>query len=68
MGRVAKGIKCNVSGCTEKAVRSISPERATEAKLDIGAATRAYLCKKHYRELKKRLKKSLQLERWRRSA
>lgn len=68
MGRVDKGEKCNVSGCTETAIRSISAERATEAKLDIRGASRAYLCKKHYKELKKQLKKSNQLEKWRRNS
>ena len=67
MGRVDKGIKCNVSGCTETAIRSISAERVAEAKLDIRNADRGYLCRKHYKELKKRTKGSLRLERWRRN-
>ncbi len=67
MGRIDRGEKCNVSGCAETAIRSISAERAGEAKLDIRGANRAYLCKKHYKELKKQLKKSNQLEKWRRN-
>jgi len=67
MGRVDRGEKCNVSGCTEIAIRSISAERAAEAKLDIKGARRAYLCKKHYKDLKKQLKKGDRLEKWRRN-
>lgn len=68
MGRVDKGIKCSVSGCAEVAIRSISAEKVAQAKLDIGSSDRGYLCKKHYKELKKRLKGSLRLEKWRRNA
>jgi hypothetical protein len=65
MGKIEKGVTCSVAGCNETAVRSISSEMASEAKLTVGEARRAYLCKKHYKELKKRLKKDRRLERWR---
>jgi len=65
MGKIDKGVKCSVAGCTETAVRSISAEMASEAKLKTVEARRAYLCKKHYKELKKRLKKNRRLQKWR---
>jgi hypothetical protein len=65
MGRIDKGVNCSVSGCGEKALRSISAEDASQAKLNIGDARRAYLCKKHYRELKKNLRQDRRLQKWR---
>jgi hypothetical protein len=65
LGKVSKGIKCNVTGCTQPAVRSVSPDAAAQAKMDIGGARRAYLCRTHYKEMKKRSKKDRQIERWR---
>jgi len=65
MGKVDKGVTCSVTGCIEMAVRSISAEKVAEAKLSTGATRRAYLCRKHYKELKKNLKKDRRLEKWR---
>ncbi len=65
MGKVEKGITCNVVGCTDKAIRSISAEKVAHAGLDIGKANRGYLCKKHYKELKKKSKKDKMIDRWR---
>lgn len=65
MGKVSKGVKCNVTGCTQTAVRSVSPDTVAQAKMDIGSARRAYLCRMHYKEMKKRSKKDRQIERWR---
>jgi len=65
MGRIDKGVGCSVVGCSEKAVRSISAEEASQAKLNTGEARRAYLCKKHYRELKKHLRHDKRLQKWR---
>ena len=65
MGKIDKGVTCSVAGCTEAAVRSISAEMTSEAKLKTAEARRAYLCKKHYKELKKRLKQDRRLQRWR---
>jgi len=65
LGKISKGVKCNVVGCTQTAARSVSPDSAVQAKMDIGGARRAYLCRAHYREMKKRLKKDRQIERWR---
>lgn len=65
MGRVDKGAKCTVSGCGKEAVRSISAEKVKAAGLRVGSEKRAYLCKDHYKEFKKKTKKDKQLERWR---
>ncbi len=69
MGRVDKGVKCSVSSCGKDAVRSLSAERVRSAGLKVGSSEkRAYLCKEHYREYKKKTKKDKQLEKWRYSA
>jgi hypothetical protein len=65
MGKVEKGIKCNVVGCNETAVRSISSDKVGKAGLDIGKANRGYLCKKHYKEMKKKSKKDRMIDKWR---
>ncbi len=65
MGRVDKGAKCSVSGCGKEAVRSISADKVKAAGLRVGSEKRAYLCKDHYKEFKKKTKKDKQLERWR---
>ena len=65
MGKVAKGIKCVVSGCSENAVRSIPSEDVFRAGLKVTTTGRGYLCKNHYKELKKKLRKDKKVERWR---
>lgn len=65
MGRIDKGAKCSVIGCGKEAVRSISAEKVKTAGLKVGSERRAYLCKEHYKEYKKRTKKEKQIERWR---
>ncbi len=66
MGKVGKGIKCSVSGCGEDAIRSVSAEDASRAGLKVATKTgRSYLCKNHYKEMKKKTKKDRQVERWR---
>lgn len=66
MGRVAKGEKCSVSGCSKEAVRSLSAAKVRSADLNIsGNERRAYLCKEHYKEYKKRTKKEKKVEQWR---
>ncbi len=65
MGRVDKGVKCSVTGCGNQAVRSLSAERVTEVGLKVEGSRRAYLCKDHYKELKKKSRKDRRLERWR---
>ncbi len=65
MGRIDKGVKCSVSGCSQDAVRSLSAEKVKKAGLKVTGEKRAYLCKEHYKEYKKKTKKDKRLEKWR---
>jgi len=66
LGRVDKGVKCSVSGCGKEATRSLSTERVRSAGLNVGSSERrAYLCKEHYKEYKKKTKKEKMFEKWR---
>lgn len=66
MGRISKGVKCSVSGCGKDATRSISAGKVRSAGLKIGSGERrAYLCKEHYKEYKKKTKKEKKVEQWR---
>jgi len=66
LGRIDKGVKCRVSGCGREAVRSLSTEKVRSAGLNVSSSERrAYLCKEHYKEYKKKTKKDKQLEKWR---
>ncbi|MDH5634509.1 MAG: hypothetical protein OEY30_01640 [Candidatus Bathyarchaeota archaeon] len=68
MGRVAKGVKCNVTGCSNDAVRSIATGKVMAAGLKVGEVRRAYLCKEHYKEFKRKTKQDRMLEKWRHGA
>jgi thymidine kinase len=69
LGRIDKGVKCSVSGCGKEAVRSISTEKVKSAGLKVGSSEkRAYLCREHYKEFKKKTKKDKTLDKWRYSA
>ncbi|MEM3725663.1 MAG: hypothetical protein QXK98_02220 [Candidatus Bathyarchaeia archaeon] len=69
MGKIDKGVKCSVSNCKNDAVRSLSAEKVRSAGLNVGSGERrAYLCKEHYKEYKKKTKKDKMLEKWRYSA
>lgn len=65
MGKVSKGVICSVSGCNKAAVRSISPDKAYAAKLNVSGVRRVYVCDEHYKELKKKLRKDRTVEKWR---
>jgi hypothetical protein len=66
LGRIDKGVKCSVSGCSRDAARSVSAEKVRAAGLNVGSGEkRAYLCKEHYKEFKKKTKKDKTLEKWR---
>ena len=65
MGKVAKGKLCDVAGCGKAAVRSLSKELVAKSGLSIGGGGRVYLCKEHYRLVKKRLKKEGMVRKWR---
>jgi hypothetical protein len=65
LGRIDKGVKCSVSGCGSEAIRSISAVKVKSAGFKVGSEKRAYLCKEHYKEYKKKTKKDKQLEKMR---
>jgi len=66
LGRIEKGEKCNVSGCNNEAIRSITADKVKAAGLNVGnAEKRAYICKEHYKEFKKKTKKDKTLDKWR---
>jgi thymidine kinase len=66
LGRIGKGEKCSVPGCGKDAIRSLSTEKAKSAGLNIGSAgKRAYLCREHYKEFKKKTKKDKTIDKWR---
>ena len=66
MGRIEKGEKCSVSGCNNEALRSITADKVKAAGLNVGnAEKRAYICKEHYKEFKKKTKKDKTLDKWR---
>jgi len=71
LGKIKKGQVCLVVGCEAPAVRSLSLAslNPSELKLQFKEEVRrgkVYLCKKHYKEVKKILKKVKKLEKWRR--
>jgi hypothetical protein len=66
---VEKERKCSIKNCENNAIRSLSP---IYSKILIKAgfslneeSNRLYLCKEHYKELKKLKSKEDRLERWR---
>jgi len=65
MGKVSKGTLCSVDGCGKEAIRSLSIEKVEEAGLKVKGTRRAYLCKEHYKEYKKAVRKRETLEKWR---
>jgi hypothetical protein len=66
LGRIDKGVKCSVSGCGAEAIRSLSRDKVISAGLKISSSERrAYLCKEHYKEYKKKTKKEKIIEKWR---
>ena len=59
MGRIDKGVKCSVSGCSREAVRSLSTGKAKAAGLNVGSRERrVYVCREHYKEFKKKTKRT----------
>ena len=66
MGRVDKGVKCDVSGCGNEAVRSLNTDKAKSSGLKVGSGEkRVYVCREHYKEFKKATKKDKTLDKWR---
>jgi len=46
-------------------MRSVSPDDISRAGLQVSTSGRGYLCKNHYKEMKKKTRKDKQVERWR---
>ena len=66
MGRIEKGEKCSVSGCSRDAARSISTDKVKAAGLSVSTKEkRAFICKEHYKEFKKKTKKDKTLDQMR---
>ena len=55
---------CDVTGCSDSSVKSISAKKVEDAGLELeeGAGKRAHLCKEHYKEYKKATKTDRALE------
>lgn len=64
MGRISKGTKCSVADCGKDAVRSVSIDDAKAAGLDV-EGRRAYLCREHYKVVKKWRRKEQRIKKWR---
>jgi hypothetical protein len=54
---------CSINSCDREATRSLAADRVDQAGLTIKGEKRAYLCKQHYKEFKKRTKKDRKIER-----
>jgi hypothetical protein len=64
MGKVDKGVGCNVNGCGNIAERSLSRAEIGGSGLNVsGEGRRVYLCRDHYKQWKKATKKSRSMER-----
>lgn len=64
MGRVDKGVPCSVSGCENKAERSLSGTKAAMAPdMGLSSSKHSYLCHEHYKEWKKATKEDRENER-----
>jgi hypothetical protein len=56
--------ECDVKGCKEEAVRSISSKKASKSGLSVKESKgNVHLCKDHYRDFKKATKEDRKLER-----
>ena len=65
MGRGTTESKCSVIGCNEQAVRSIAIEKVKSVGFKLSEGRRAYVCKAHYKEIKKKMKREKMVEKWR---
>lgn len=68
MGKVSKGVKCCVDGCNSNAEVSLSEKELSRLNLPFKVnpvGRRIYLCREHYKVVKKELKKLRRLEKWR---
>ncbi len=65
--RIVKNIECSVEKCKNNYERSISLKLVSESglKLKSDKGKKAYLCKEHYKEYKKKSKDDRQVQKWR---
>ena len=64
LGIIAKGGKCNVSGCDDIGIRSINTAKVEDAGLRVSSSgKKSVLCGTHYKEWKKATKDDRSLER-----
>lgn len=64
MGIIAKGAKCNVNGCDNDGVRSLTTSKVEGTGLSISnSSKKTVLCKVHYKEWKKATKQDREVER-----
>jgi hypothetical protein len=64
MGIIAKGAKCNVIGCDQDGIRSLTTAKVEGTGLSIsGSSKKTALCKEHYKEWKKATKEDRDVER-----
>jgi hypothetical protein len=65
--REGRAGKCGVQDCKEQGHKSISTKKVKSALTDLslreGGGKRVQLCKKHYKEFKKKTKKERELDR-----
>lgn len=54
---------CDVVGCEEEAVKTVARKKAEKIFNLEGRGSKVHLCKKHYKEFKKKTKKERELER-----
>jgi hypothetical protein len=56
--------ECEVTGCTQSAIRSVSSKKVSKSGLKIPSERgNVHLCKDHYREFKKSTKEDRKLQR-----
>ncbi len=62
---VAQAHKCDIEGCKEEATRSVSRKKVDKAEMSVSGEVSGsvHLCKKHYKELKKKTKTDRTYER-----
>lgn len=65
MGKVSKGVSCSVQDCEVTAIKSLSFEKVKKAGLKVKEERKAYLCREHYKEFKKKSRKDRMVDRWR---
>lgn len=64
MGVIAKGAKCNISGCENDGARSLNTAKVEQAGLHVASSgKKTVLCKEHYKDWKKASKDDRDLER-----